>query len=189
MDPEQSKSGAEEYLYTNHRAKLFVNQCYTYFIHMVHGFLNIMPGPIRNLGFKLMLKRAGSAVYFDYNVYIKFPRLVTFGDRVSINRGVAFYPDYFSRSTITIGSDVRIAPGAQFHGSGHEWEDLAYAHKGAPIVVGDHVWIGANAIILSGVTIGDRSVVAAGSVVTNDVPPDTLVGGIPARVIKERDHE
>lgn len=53
-----------------------------------------------------------------------------------------------------------------------------------PVVIGDNVWIGACSIILPGVTIGDMSVVAAGSVVTKDVPPHTLVAGVPARVIK-----
>ena len=54
----------------------------------------------------------------------------------------------------------------------------------APIVLGRNVWIGSNATILQGVTIGDNSVVAAGAVVTKDVPADTIVGGVPARVIK-----
>jgi acetyltransferase-like isoleucine patch superfamily enzyme len=52
-----------------------------------------------------------------------------------------------------------------------------------PVVIGDHVFIGANAVIMMGVTIGDRSVIAAGAVVTGDIAPDTIVGGIPARSI------
>lgn len=54
----------------------------------------------------------------------------------------------------------------------------------APIVIGDHVWIGMNVIVLKGVTIGEGAIVAAGSVVNKDVPPHCLVGGVPARVIK-----
>lgn len=57
--------------------------------------------------------------------------------------------------------------------------------KSAPIHIGNHVWIGARATILKGVTIGDGAVVAAGAVVNKDVPPNTLVGGVPARIIKE----
>lgn len=53
------------------------------------------------------------------------------------------------------------------------------------VKIGDHVWIGSNATILSGVSIGEWSVVAAGAVVTKDVPPMTVVGGVPARVIKK----
>jgi acetyltransferase-like isoleucine patch superfamily enzyme len=51
-------------------------------------------------------------------------------------------------------------------------------------VIGKNVWIGSNATILPGVTIGDGSIVAAGAVVTKDVPPNTVVGGVPARIIK-----
>ena len=54
----------------------------------------------------------------------------------------------------------------------------------APVKLGNHVWIGSNATILAGVTIGDWAVVAAGAVVTKDVPPLTVVGGVPAKVIK-----
>ena len=55
----------------------------------------------------------------------------------------------------------------------------------APIVIGDRVWIGCHAIILAGVTIGEGSIVAAGSVVTRDIPPGVLVAGNPAKVIRE----
>ena len=55
----------------------------------------------------------------------------------------------------------------------------------APIHIGKNVWIGANATILAGVTIGDGAVVAAGAVVTKDVEPNTIVGGIPAKIIKK----
>ena len=56
--------------------------------------------------------------------------------------------------------------------------------KTAPIVIGDHVWMGMNVTVLKGVTIGEGAIVAAGSVVNKDVPPHCLVGGVPARVIK-----
>ena len=54
----------------------------------------------------------------------------------------------------------------------------------APIVLGKNVWVGSNSTILQGVTIGDNAVVAAGAVVTKDVPADTVVGGVPARKLK-----
>ena len=54
-----------------------------------------------------------------------------------------------------------------------------------PVVIGDDVWIGANAVILPGVTIGRHCVVAAGAVVTKDVPDNTVVGGVPAKIIKK----
>jgi maltose O-acetyltransferase len=55
----------------------------------------------------------------------------------------------------------------------------------APIVIGENVWVGARVIVMAGVTVGDDSCIGAGSVVTADVPPRTLVAGVPARVIRE----
>ena len=65
---------------------------------------------------------------------------------------------------------------------GHTLDDTP---RTAPITIGNNVWVGARAMILKGVTIGDGAVVAAGSVVTKDVPGGTLVGGVPARVIRK----
>lgn len=79
----------------------------------------------------------------------------------------------------TIGHDVTI-----MDRDGHDMGYKGYVPK-APITIGDYVWIGAKSIILKGVTVGDNAVIAAGSVVTKDVPSHTLVGGTPARVLKE----
>lgn len=57
--------------------------------------------------------------------------------------------------------------------------------KTKPIIIGNHVWIGMNAIILKGVKIGDGAIVSAGAVVNRDIPENTLVGGVPAKIIKE----
>ena len=67
----------------------------------------------------------------------------------------------------------------------HDWPGLARVD--APVVIGDKVWIGCRAMILKGVTIGTGAVVAAGSIVTHDVPPRTLVAGQPARVVRQLD--
>ena len=64
---------------------------------------------------------------------------------------------------------------------------LSLTDSAASIYVNDHVWIGGNSTILQGVTIGRGSVIAAGSVVTGDVPPGMIYGGVPAREIKQRD--
>lgn len=67
------------------------------------------------------------------------------------------------------------------HGESPERRQHTYP---APIVIGKNVWIGANAMITLGVTIGDGAIVAAGAVVTKDVPSMTVVGGVPAKIIK-----
>jgi acetyltransferase-like isoleucine patch superfamily enzyme len=105
---------------------------------------------------------------------------VRVGDRVFLNEGVFVSCVH----EITIGDDVAIANDAYLTDSdshGVEGREV----REAPIRIGNGVWIGARAIILPGVTIGNRALVAAGSVVTRDVPHDTLVGGNPARVIRE----
>lgn len=90
---------------------------------------------------------------------------------------------------VTIGSHVNLAQGITVTALNHNYEDksLPIDMQGVstnPIVIGDDVWIGANATILPGVTIGHHVVVAAGAVVTKDVPDNTLVGGVPAKPIK-----
>ena len=91
---------------------------------------------------------------------------------------------------VTIGSHVNLAQGITVTALNHNFSDpsLRIDEQGVStkaVVIGDDVWIGANAVILPGVTIGSHVVVAAGAVVTKDVPANTLVGGMPAKVIKQ----
>jgi len=104
---------------------------------------------------------------------------IRIGDRVFINSGVIL----FSAKAITIGNDVAIANEAYLMDTdSHGVEGRPV--KEEPITIGDGTWIGARAIVLPGVTIGRRCLVAAGAVVSRDIPDDTLVGGNPARVIR-----
>ena len=91
---------------------------------------------------------------------------------------------------VCIGNNVNLAQGITVTALNHNFEDVTKRidEQGVstkPVVIGDDVWIGANAVILPGVTIGRHCVVAAGAVVTKDVPDNTLVGGVPAKVIKQ----
>ena len=90
---------------------------------------------------------------------------------------------------VTIGSHVNLAQGITITALNHNFEDATRRidEQGVattPVVIGDDVWIGACAVVLPGVTIGSHCVVAAGAVITRDVPDNTLVGGVPAKVIK-----
>jgi acetyltransferase-like isoleucine patch superfamily enzyme len=102
------------------------------------------------------------------------------GDRVFLNTGVFVSCVH----EITIGNDVAIANDVYLTDSDSHGVEGRKVRE-APIRIGDGAWIGARAIILPGVTIGSRALVAAGAVVTRDVPNDTLVGGNPARLIRE----
>ncbi|HWI65406.1 MAG TPA: DapH/DapD/GlmU-related protein [Symbiobacteriaceae bacterium] len=89
---------------------------------------------------------------------------------------------------VKIGEHVLIGPRVQIYAATHpmDWaERIKGPMMGQPVTIGDHVWIGGGAIICPGVTIGENSVIAAGSVVVQNVPPNSLVAGNPGRVIRE----
>jgi acetyltransferase-like isoleucine patch superfamily enzyme len=109
------------------------------------------------------------------------------GARVFINQNCTFY----SLAEITVGDDVMIGPNVSLITSEHP---VAPSQRrafllGKPITIGNGVWIAAGATVIGGVTIGENAVVAAGSVVTRDVPANTLVAGNPARVIRSIEGE
>ena len=92
---------------------------------------------------------------------------------------------------ITIGDDVIIAQNVVLRASDHQHADTSkpiryQGHTGGTIIVNNGVWIGANAVITRNVTIGANSIIAAGSVVTRDIPPFVLAGGVPAKTLKHR---
>ena len=91
---------------------------------------------------------------------------------------------------VTIGCHVNLAQGITVTALNHNFEDSdkridEQGVSTAPVIIEDDIWIGANAVILPGVTIGNHSVVAAGAVVTKNVPPHSLVAGVPAKIIKQ----
>jgi acetyltransferase-like isoleucine patch superfamily enzyme len=103
------------------------------------------------------------------------------GEGTFINAGVSIS----ACRQVLIGNGCLIGPGVlimdnDFHVAGNP----SLRPVSRPVTIGDRVWIGARAIVLKGVTIGDAATIAAGSVVTSDIPPQTVVAGIPARVIR-----
>ncbi|MDB5706068.1 MAG: galactoside O-acetyltransferase [Sphingomonas bacterium] len=104
------------------------------------------------------------------------------GRNVFINQNCTFY----DLGGLDIADDVMIGPNVSIITSGHPLDPAQRRAVtiGKPISIERNVWIAAGATIIGGVTIGENSVVAAGSVVTKDVPPNVLVGGNPARVIR-----
>ncbi len=95
---------------------------------------------------------------------------------------------------ITVGSDVMFAQNVVLSGLNHGYEDINLPPslqkvETKPITIEDQVWIGANAVVTAGVTVGKHSIVAAGCVVVKDVPPYAIVGGNPGRILKQYNHE
>lgn len=112
---------------------------------------------------------------------------LTVGDRSNIGR----YSYIGCSGRITIGSDVMMAPGVSMFAEEHAFSDSGQSIKAqgvvrSEIVIEDDCWIASRAVILAGVRIGAGSVVASGAVVSKDVPPNSIVAGVPARVIRER---
>lgn len=110
------------------------------------------------------------------------------GDEIRVGRNVFVNQNctFYDLGGLDIGDDVMIGPNVSLITTGHPLDpaERRAATIGRPIVIGRNVWIAAGATVIGGVTVGENSVVAAGSVVTRDVPPNTLVGGNPARVIR-----
>ena len=114
--------------------------------------------------------------------YTDFGKNITIGKNVFINAGCKFQ----DQGGIFIGDGALIGHGVVLATLNHDMDpEKRQALHPAPIHIGKRVWIGANATICSGVTIGDNAVVAAGAVVVKDVPANTVVGGVPAKIIKE----
>ena len=110
------------------------------------------------------------------------------GDEIRVGRNVFVSQNctFYDLGGLDIRDDVLIGPNVSLITAGHPVEpsQRRAVTIGKPIVIKRNVWIAAGATIIGGVTVGENSVVAAGSVVTKDVPPNTLVGGNPARVIR-----
>jgi maltose O-acetyltransferase len=109
-------------------------------------------------------------------------RGVSIGRRTVINRGCLLY----TNGGLAIGDNVSIAAGVWLLTGTHDMDDPTFVDYYRPIVIEDHAWIGSRAMILPGVTIGRGAVVMAGAVVTQNVEPLAVVGGVPARKVRER---
>jgi acetyltransferase-like isoleucine patch superfamily enzyme len=166
---------------------------------------------LRTLGFRLMGMRIGPGTLLprihcpwphqvrlgancrlEHDVYFHFdgqyspgPSIVI-GDRTFLGAGCEF--NVIQR--ITLGENCRIAAGVRFVDHDHLLEGTGPLRRGygrtEPIEIADNVWIGANVVVLRGVRIGQGAVVAAGAVVTKNIPPNEIWGGVPARKIGER---
>jgi acetyltransferase-like isoleucine patch superfamily enzyme len=112
------------------------------------------------------------------------------GDNVRITMDCCIWAGESSK--IIFGDNVLVGPGVKMmstnHGTERNGVPMVFQNReNADITIGNDVWIGSNAVILKGVTIGDGAIVAAGAVVTKNVPAYAVVGGVPAKFIKDRD--
>jgi maltose O-acetyltransferase len=137
--------------------------------------------------YRILFKSISSFAYIYSGVYFSHTYGISIGSRFSVNSGTIID----GRGGVAIGNDVMIGPNSCIYSSSHDMSQkdrpmTACDHILRPVVIQDDVWIGANVSIPGGVTIGSGAVIAAGAVVVKDVEPGTIVGGVPARMIRSR---
>lgn len=140
------------------------------------------PEEVRNLLSRLLGKTVDESFRVFPPFYTDFGKNITVGKNVFINACCHFQ----DHGGVSLGDGCQIGHNVVFatlnHGLAPEDRQTTYP---APITLGKNVWVGSNSTILQGVTIGDNAVIAAGAVVTKDVPENTIVGGVPARIIRK----
>lgn len=160
---------------------------YSYVLNLFFFILDLMPYFIRYVFFKIFFKSYGKNVMIDYKTFFRYMGGIKIGNNVSINRGCEFFTSSNLGTIIDIGNNVTFSPNVKLYGAGHDYRHIDLPDTSGNIIIKEYVWIGANSIILQGVTIGEYSVVSANSVVTKNVPPYSIVAGVPAKVIKKRE--
>ena len=140
-----------------------------------------IPEELREIMGRLIGKQVDRSFRMFPPFYTDFGKNITIGKDVFINSGCHFQ----DQGGIEIGDGALIGHNVVLATINHDLNPKENRKNHyAAIKIGAHVWIGSNATVLPGVTIGDYAVVAAGAVVTRDVPAMTVVGGVPARVLK-----
>ncbi len=140
---------------------------------------------IKTIWFLKNLKQQGSNIKLYFPIVIWGKEFVTIGDNTSIGE----YSHMWGQGGIFIGKNVLIAAHCCISSLNHNYSAPIITFGGVianPVVIEDDVWLGYNVVILPGVTIGQGSVIGAGSVVVKDIPPYSVAVGNPAKVIKKR---
>lgn len=155
----------------------------TLFVNM---FWNKIPSRhLRKLVYVLLGAKLGKGTYPCRRVEVLLPLGLNLADNVA----VGWFAELDARGGITVDHDTNISSHVKMITGSHDIDDPQFTADFKPIKVGHHCWLGTGAIILQGVNIGDGAVVAAGAVVTKDVPSYEIWGGVPARFIRKRTHE
>jgi len=135
---------------------------------------------LRILGAKIAKEVAVySGIEFRNPKGLKIGKGTSLGDRALLD----------ARKGITIGENVAFGSEVMIWSLQHDYNDINFIGVGGEVVIGDYVWLGSRCIILPGIKIGKGAIVAAGAVVTKDVEPYDVVGGIPAKIISRREEK
>jgi acetyltransferase-like isoleucine patch superfamily enzyme len=154
-----------------------------------HVIAHIPSHTIRRIWYRRMLGwRIGPGVTILMGQHIQAGSIRQSGKKVSIGRGTVINHGCLLYTTggLLIGENVSISSGVWLVTGTHDMNDPLFPDSYKPIIMGNHAWIGVRATILAGVTIGEGAVVMAGAVVSRDVPPYAVVGGVPAKFVTRR---
>ncbi len=150
----------------------------------LQGMIMWLPSwTIRHCFMRLILKHLGNECSIFRNVSVVNPQNISIGDHVVINKYVMLDGRY---ANLIIGNNVDIAQETNIWTLEHDVNSPEHKEKGADVIIDDYVWIASRATILPGVHLGEGCVVASGAVVTKDVEPYAIVGGVPAKKIGMR---
>lgn len=152
------------------------------FFWINHILFHIPCHDFRNAMLRISRAHIGKKTRLNLGVMIRAPKNLSIGNNCYILND-AFLD---ALGGLTIHDDVTISFRSVICSGGHDINSPYFNGDHKPIIIHSHVWIGVGATILKGVTIGEGAVVSAGAVVTKDVPPYAIVGGVPAKIIGER---
>lgn len=138
----------------------------------------------RKLGYSFFGMIIGKNSWIYMEAEVRCANRIIIGDNCSIGHDAILN----GRNGLTIGNNVNISTGVWIWTMQHDHQSPDFASSGGPVVIEDYAWLSGRAIILPSVTVAEGSVVAAGAVVTRSTEPYTIVGGIPAHKIGERNH-
>jgi maltose O-acetyltransferase len=167
-----------------HVIVLFLEEYVAWIFRYIPGFEGFT---LRYYFYKLLCKKMEPFPFIFPGAFLQHCYGIEVGRNLNINRGVNIY----GRGGVKFGDYVLIGPNVIITSSQHRYDIeglpvLFQGHEKKRVVIGNDVWIGANAVILPGVTVGEGTIIGAGAVVTNDTDPYSIVGGVPARKIGER---
>lgn len=160
---------------------------YAFYLYLINRFVAYVPfHNFRNLFYRGLFKKIGKQNSFLMGFEVRLPGNIEIGDNNVFNKYV-FLDGRGGK--IIIGNNVDIAQETNIWTLDHNVNSDDHATIGKITIIEDHVWIGSRCTILPGVTIGKGAVIGSCALVTSDVPPMTIVGGVPAKVIGKRTSE
>jgi acetyltransferase-like isoleucine patch superfamily enzyme len=161
------------------------------FMEGVLLYTALIVGRMNSQKIRLCIYKWVFRIKIDKKVVIYNNLQVRRGYKIKIGKGTIVGDQCIldGRNGLEIGSNVNISTGVWIWTLQHNPQSSEFGYKGEPVKIGDRVWISSRVTILPGITIGEGAVIAANAVVTKDVEPFSIYGGIPAKIIAERNKE